>query len=271
MTPELDALWTWIQTQAEPCGEQCATECRELQRTLGQRQEAARQEAAANRSGYYFPPESFGHCKSLAYGDFCRFRLGVQKEEHRAANLGHFIKHRLEQAEDLGLPRNLWRWLGVDCPRGERLPSLALDAVREWDRSGDTFLTLCGLCGVGKTAAACAWLWHHRSVGGLLASAAQLRRRNWFDAAAIEPVFSAAHLILDDAGAEFGGSDWQAKMDELITRRDADGAQTIITSNLTPEQFHAALGDRAWDRLTGNGRIVECPGKSLRQKKETTT
>ena len=164
----------------------------------------------------------------------------------------------------MGIPRNLWSALTRAAPKTS---TVALRAVRGFAHGGDVFLALLGPVGTGKTFAACCWLWEQRGRGNLYVSSQELRRRNWFDTAQVDPVFTAPHLILDDCGMEFPGSDWPAKLDELVTRRDSDELPTVLTSNWPPEAFRQAVGDRAWDRITGRGRIVECVGPSLRQKK----
>lgn len=170
-------------------------------------------------------------------------------------------------AQRIGIPRNLWPVLTVNDAPGALDTTSAVEAVASW-QAGDLFLVLAGPAGTGKTTAAANWLWRRRHVeGALFIRAAEVRRLNWFDSDAVARVLGAPLLVCDDLGAELSGSDWPAKVDELISRRDADESGTIVTTNLVPDQLRATLGARAMDRITGRGRIVECVGPSLRQKK----
>lgn len=63
-------------------------------------------------------------------------------------------------------------------------------------------------------------------------------------------------LVMDDLGSE-RATDWTAeRMYALINRRWLEVRPTICTSNLDPEQLQAAVGDRVFSRLVGNGAVV---------------
>lgn len=77
-------------------------------------------------------------------------------------------------------------------------------------------------------------------------------------------------LIIDEVGeGDTGFSDKAADADrerlsDLIDRRYKAGLPTIITTNLTPNDFYAHVGHRAADRLRQNMIEVACNWKSYR-------
>lgn len=63
-------------------------------------------------------------------------------------------------------------------------------------------------------------------------------------------------LVMDDLGSE-RATDWTAeRMYALINRRWLERRPTIATTNLDPDQLQAAVGDRVFSRLVGNGAVV---------------
>lgn len=86
----------------------------------------------------------------------------------------------------------------------------------------------------------------------------------------IEDLVSFELLIIDDLGdndtasnEEMAAND-RGRIAQIIAKR-YQKKPTIITTNLTPEQVVAHLGDRAWDRLQENLIIIKCDWASYRQ------
>lgn len=86
----------------------------------------------------------------------------------------------------------------------------------------------------------------------------------------IEDLANFELLIIDDLGdndtasnEEMAAND-RGRIAQIIAKR-YQKKPTIITTNLTPEQVVAHLGDRAWDRLQENLIIIKCDWASYRQ------
>lgn len=171
---------------------------------------------------------------------------------------------------------------------GARLiETVALAAARQWRASAATLLVLAGNVGTGKSLAA-AWAlldylqattkpnpWGQRIAADvpLWCDAPCLTRFAPWDERITEleraPIF-----VLDDLGQEEATPRGLATIDSLLTRRDAEGRPTIITTNVFGSVFREAYGDRIIDRLRQsgldeNGKArwwVRCEGDSLRGK-----
>lgn len=80
-------------------------------------------------------------------------------------------------------------------------------------------------------------------------------------------------LILDDLGAEqLSGTGWlEDRLYQIIGGRHGEEKQTVFTSNLTPAELGARIGERNMWRvieMCTEKRIVNIKGPNLRQKKE---
>lgn len=254
-TPNVERLLAWLQEQPEPCGAERARWCAE-------RLAEADAESQSAEHRWELRADAVSRCRMRCDG-LCRV-------QHTTVDDVRWVVERREtRAAQIGIPRNLWGTVAVNDVPGRLERTAAVEVVASFPADGALFLVLSGPAGSGKTCAAAFWLWLRRHVqGALFVRAAELRRANWFDHGAVALVLGAPLLVLDDLAAELHGSDWNCKLDELISRRDADELVTVATTNLPPEQLRAAVGDRAWDRLTGRGGVVECVGPSLRQRRQ---
>ena len=74
-------------------------------------------------------------------------------------------------------------------------------------------------------------------------------------------------LIVDDIGAE-RVTEWvRERMVSIINTRSSNGLCTIYTSNLSPEELKAELGDRIASRVMGSSKVVEISGGDWRREK----
>lgn len=74
-------------------------------------------------------------------------------------------------------------------------------------------------------------------------------------------------LVLDDMGAEAKGESWLInKVNAIIAHRYSHNKSTIITSNLTPEEFTRTYTSRVMDRLRENSRFLSFVGASFRKQ-----
>lgn len=76
-------------------------------------------------------------------------------------------------------------------------------------------------------------------------------------------------LAIDDLGREYSDQHgrWLAEIDLLIDDRHEMRLPTVITSNLSPEEFRQRYGERIADRIRQMGLVVLCSGESLRRNR----
>jgi len=164
-------------------------------------------------------------------------------------------------------PHELWQ-----LARGDPGPIIDTPPVlfmREWIKAGPKAwaLVMLGDTGVGKSvAAALAWLLlrdEDRAVAQAPGVYADLRGVSWVRARTLQRLsynarsdalqrFAAAHgLIVDELGSEDERT--RQALQEVIEERGDAKRRTVITSNLSADEFREAYGDRLLDRLRGAG------------------
>ena len=154
----------------------------------------------------------------------------------------------------------------------------ALDEARAFARAGDSGrdLFLCGPVGTGKTRLACtvaneAWRSGERSVAFERVPMLLYRLQPHGAAADTTETFdrlaAAKLLVLDDLGAERDAATDYTRRTLLMlyeARHDA-GRRTVWTSNKTPSEIGAFMGDdRLSSRIAGRCRVVGLDGRDWR-------
>ena len=154
----------------------------------------------------------------------------------------------------------------------------ALDEARAFVRAGaeGPDLFLCGPVGTGKTRLACtavneAWKSGERSVAfarvPMLLYRLQPHGTGAETAEEFKRLAAARLLVLDDLGAERDAATDYTRRTLLMlyeARHDA-GRRTVWTSNKTPSQIGAFMGDdRLSSRIAGRCRVVELEGRDWR-------
>jgi len=153
----------------------------------------------------------------------------------------------------------------------------ALLAVRKFlargGVSGGRLLVLLGPTGVGKTFGACAMinevLLTLRGAQRFIVAPTLYRRLDDFATrgAAMDEAASVTLLVLDDVPVQ-RHQRVAGLVEELLCTREAYRLATVLTSNATPQQLQALLGDRLIDRFRAWGEIHALTGPSLRQPSE---
>lgn len=146
----------------------------------------------------------------------------------------------------------------------------ALNAVRRWLKGKRTWCVLLGRPGVGKTVAA-VWALREALSDGHTAAfrrTGAVSRLSQFDAGADEMrrLSRVQLLVLDDYGTEHASEYAKAQLYQLLDTRHEERLRTVLTTNLSREQFRAHAGDRLVDRIAGDGLVVELNGVSLRRR-----
>lgn len=164
-----------------------------------------------------------------------------------------------------GIPERMWPALHDGAPDEPAVgplaarPTPALDAASRFLGPTDmaTFLVLSGPVGTGKSFGA---VWAAAWNGGRFVAAIDLLRAGLYPA---DPAFwpqlrFCSALVVDDLGVEpldKGGFGLTA-LESLISARYDGRRKTILTTNLTPADVKARLGERVWRRITEAGRWV---------------
>jgi DNA replication protein DnaC len=80
------------------------------------------------------------------------------------------------------------------------------------------------------------------------------------------PLLEAWLLVIDDLGMEFVDKkgNFTSMLDEILAVRHGNRLRTIITANLTLEEFSERYGDRLLDRVKEDGVFYEVAGDSMR-------
>lgn len=154
-------------------------------------------------------------------------------------------------------------------------------AVREFAAGPQTFCLILGGAGSGKTIAASEALlnakmrwgpsgesWAYSSNEARFYLASDLARLSYFDTASQKTLGRAERrpwLVLDDVGGELVTDTWRSNFTELILRRNSARLKTLITSNLSAEDFKARYDTRIISRIRGNGVVISSGTTDLRR------
>lgn len=172
-----------------------------------------------------------------------------------------------------------WLKLQVTSPTVQTMADEAEALCARWfaRASGPRTLILTGAPGTGKThtahavaywarrAASSAWEAGHHSPDRV-PDVLFLRWPQTCDGfkegnyGVIEDAAEASLLILDDVGAEHDPSHNAAdKLCQILTRREAPGDRrfTLVTTNISPEEWAIRLDARIADRFLRNARLVD--------------
>lgn len=71
-------------------------------------------------------------------------------------------------------------------------------------------------------------------------------------------------LVIDEVGVGFGSEGEQVQMFDVIDLRSRHERPTVLLSNLTAAQLKVAVGERSYDRLRENARVIACDWTSHR-------
>lgn len=165
--------------------------------------------------------------------------------------------------------------------------ALGLDAndtttdVRDFCKGPKTFCLILGGTGSGKTVAAAEALlnakgfwnngdnWAYFPSEGRFVLASDLARLSYFDTSSLKTLGRMERvpwLVVDDLGGEFVTDTWKSNLTELILRRNSGSRKTLLTSNLTAEDFKARYDARIISRIRGNGVVINSGAKDLRKE-----
>lgn len=153
-------------------------------------------------------------------------------------------------------------------------------AVRDFSAGPLTFCLVLGGAGSGKTIAVSeallnarlAWdggkSWCYSSSEARFHLAGDLARLSYYGGDATRTLDKAERvpwLVLDDIGSEFVADIWRSNFSELIATRNSGKRKTLITSNLSVEDFKAKYDARIISRIRGKGVVIISGTTDLRR------
>lgn len=153
-------------------------------------------------------------------------------------------------------------------------------AVREFAAGPLTFCLVLGGAGSGKTIAVCEALlnakmfwdggksWAYSPSEAKFFLSSDLARLSYFDTESVKTLGRAERcpwLVLDDVGSELVTDTWRSNLSEIINQRNSHRRKTLITSNLTSEDFKAKYDGRIISRIRGNGVVLISGSTDLRR------
>jgi len=208
--------------------------------------------------------QGFYYCPKCEHELFVKEQKQAAKERHERLMRG--VPHSYQSADlgqfDAKLIAPVIKW--ADNPRG--------------------FLCVTGSCGVGKTHLACAVQKRLNAAGakGQLVFAAEMfleLRKSFGDKATVKEdavlakyapdAPGAEPMIFDDVGAQKASEYTVDAWYKIIDRFNRHGNPVMVTTNLTPDEMVAMLGERTASRIMSGG-VVEIVGEDRRVKKHWT-
>lgn len=153
-------------------------------------------------------------------------------------------------------------------------------SVLDYCASPKTFCLILGGAGSGKTIAAAAALlcskmhwdggkaWAYSPSEARFTLASDLARLSYFDAEAQKTLGRMERyrwLAIDDVGGELVTDTWRSNFTELILRRNSARLKTLITSNLSAEEFKTKYDERITSRIRGDGVVIVSGNTDLRR------
>jgi DNA replication protein DnaC len=144
------------------------------------------------------------------------------------------------------IPRRFWELVK------EPKDTLATQYVKALLDGKGILLLLAGNAGCGKSTAA-AWALSQRP--GIWVSAPDLARpARGEDDATDRDLATALFLVIDDLGIEYSTDKKYAesRINLVLSKREADLLPTLLTTNLSAEEFKTRYGDRTVSRLNGD-------------------
>jgi DNA replication protein DnaC len=132
------------------------------------------------------------------------------------------------------------------------------------ERKGMLLVVLAGNTGCGKTLAACTWMQDRPT--GRLVRATELSEigRGWREREELASLRRVGLLVVDDLGVEEDDRRLLQRLDDMVDARISAGYPTLMTTNLTADEFKHRYGNRIWSRLHEHGDFIELDDPDLR-------
>lgn len=191
----------------------------------------------------------------------CPDTLETEKHEQRADGGAERRRQAIARLTNSGVPLVAAEVL----VHGPVFDTEALGCVKNQIRR-KPLLVLAGNTGCGKTVAGCYSL---QTARGRLITAgelADLNPRHFRDREKLESLEKIAVLVVDDVGTEYpgDGTGFLNLFDRLLGKRAGNKLRTVLTTNLTSDEFRRRYEDRLWSRVCGQGGYAELDDPDMR-------
>jgi len=129
--------------------------------------------------------------------------------------------------------------------------------------------------GVGKSVAACLWLWeccNGKPECMKWIQSGDLARGYAYDREAFEGLIGVYALVIDDLGLEHldDKGRFLELFEEIVSKRFSKMRKTLITTNITDAAvFFRRYGERINSRIHEDGAFIVCGGPDMRRKPTT--
>lgn len=85
---------------------------------------------------------------------------------------------------------------------------------------------------------------------------------------AYEPLLESDLLILDDMGTEVSNTFTVSKLFQVLNERALSGRSTIISTNLSLQQFRDVYSERIFSRITSSFTLLKFTGSDIRIRRK---
>lgn len=174
-------------------------------------------------------------------------------------------KRNSEQREVYARIKKLRAW-GVPKISAQLIArnKLATTAATEAVSIHALITVLAGNTGCGKSVAAASMI-ERRETGCFVRAAELVELGNHFsDRDLLSKYRRCGVLVIDDLGIEYRSEQMICRLDELLDSRAANGLPTLVTTNLTADEFRARYEERIWSRIHEFGDYHELDDPDLR-------
>lgn len=169
--------------------------------------------------------------------------------------------------------RNLIRESGMPNRYVSRFHDRRPDSSQAMKAIDEGAMVIGGDPGCGKTTSACWWLMEFivgpttPTKAPRFATAPALARMNKYDGRAMGDLIHTPRLVIDDLGIEYSDERgaFMSLIDEIVDARYAGERRTVITTNLSDEEFEKRYHGRIYDRVRESGGFFALSNESLRE------
>jgi len=170
------------------------------------------------------------------------------------------------------LPAMIRRGIPERTIRATMAPELQVtEALKAAAEVKESIVVLAGNAGVGKSLAACLWLFEQAKGAPECmrwVQSGDLARGYSYDAEAFEGITTVWALVIDDFGVEYLDSKdrFKVTLEEVLARRFGKMRRTMMTTNiLDAGEFAERYGKRIASRIHEDGAFIVCGGPDLRR------
>lgn len=193
-------------------------------------------------------------------------QLATEERERRAA-----MEARVLQLASWGMPTKDLEAISVmTLESSDAKTAVDRFVQRHSDLRKQHVLVLRGDPGSGKTCAAAYWLAlrgakhpHVKTLDPLFLTASRIARTSSYDDAALTRIELAEKLVVDDLGAEYHDEkgSFASKLDAIMDARYEHLLPTIITTNLSHDDFKKRMGPRIGSRFEETAHVATVRGE----------